>query len=128
NDPKVIPLLDLPTDILRHMTSLFLDEEATQIKRKLSMTCKPLYSFFQQDLAKRDAQRLLTYVLQGDARKAKKMYEANPQLLFLEATAKDYAAGLDEHGKPVPRIVSDSPFKAAARAGDIWMLQEMKER
>lgn len=40
---------------------------------------------------------LLSYVLQCNAEAAKKMYTANLRLLFIEATTKEYAAGLDEH-------------------------------
>lgn len=128
NDPKKESFLDFPSDIQRVIPSVARDAEATKIKRKLSMSCKSLYCFFQLDLDKSDAQRLLSYVLQGNAAEAKKMYEANPRLLFIEATAQEYAAGLDEHGEPVYRMETESPFKAAARAGDIWLLKDMKEQ
>jgi hypothetical protein len=64
-------------------------------------------------------------VLQGNAVKAKKMYQANPGLLFIEAAAEDYAAGIDENLNAVHRTIVASPFRAAAGAGDVSMLYDM---
>src|SRR5690348_11338790 len=112
NNPENVSLLDLHEEIIQKtIPSVVPDDEAIKIKRTLLMSCTTLHRFFQADLDKSEAQRLLTYVLQGNAKEAKKMYEANPRLLFIEATAQEYAAGIDEDGKPVYREVTESPFK-----------------
>lgn len=82
--------------------------------------------FFQQsETEKYQAAQLLTFVLQGNADQAKKIFTENPKLLFIEATAKDYAAGIDDKNKKiVPRVIKTTPLRAMAGAGDVWMLED----
>lgn len=124
NDP--INLLNLPGDILGTAIPAQVSERnATTIMGQLSNTCSALYNFFQPELNKQAVKQLLTYVLQGNAAKAKMMYTVNPGLLFMKSIAEEYAAGVDEDGKAVHRMVAGSPYQAALGAGDIWMLEEM---
>ena len=122
-------LLQLPDDVLRTalpQAIMSLNSRA-QFMATLSGTCKSLNSFFQPKL---DQQLLLTLVLkptQANIEKAKKMYTANPGLLFIESEAEEYAAGLDETLKNVHRIVRASPIRAMVGAGDIWLLKEVIE-
>ncbi|MGQ3890580.1 hypothetical protein [Legionella sp. CNM-4043-24] len=82
-------------------------------------------SMFQQaDDREYQPKKLLAYVLQGNAESAKKIYSGNPGLLLTEATAEEYAAGINENGKAVKRIISASPLRAMLGAGDIWMLED----
>ena len=64
-------------------------------------------------------------MLQGIAEKAKEMYAANPRLLFIEASAQDYAAGIDENDYAVYRTIVASPYRAALGAGDVGILKDM---
>lgn len=125
-------LLDLPTDVIctELPQAIVSSSDATNIMKTLSSTYTGFYSLFQSELDKRAAQQLLTYVLkptQANLEKAKKMYIANPRLLFIEATAYEYAAGLDDNLKNVYRKVQASPIRAMAGAGDIWLLKEVIE-
>lgn len=130
NNP--INLLELPVDVLgtalpQAIMSL---DGSTQIIATLSGTCQSLNSFFQPELDQRAAQQLLSLVLkptEENVKKAKKMYTANPRLLFIEATAYEYAAGLDDQLKNVHRTVKASPIRAMAGAGDRWLLKEVIE-
>jgi hypothetical protein len=129
---EAISFLDLPLEIATEAIPRVIKsyDDQTKFMASLSNTCKPLYSFFQQELDQRAAQQLLTLVLQpmqANLEKAKKMYRANPRLLFIESIAEEYAAGLDEELKNVHRVVKASPIRAIAGSGDRWLLKEVKE-
>lgn len=127
-------LCSLPQDISiqaipRAIGSL---DDAIQFMAKLSCTCTQLHSLFQQPLEKRLAEKLLSCVLKpttANLEIAKKLYTINPQLLFIEATAEEYAAGfvtdLAGNLKNIPRKVKASPIRAMAGCGDAWLLKEV---
>lgn len=118
-------LLNLPEDILRSvLPNAVSDNDATKVLGRLSRTCHPLHQFFKLPLDELAARSLLTYVVQGEAEKAKKLYMKKPKFLFIESTTQEYAAGIDEKGNAVHRVVKTSPFCAMAGCGDIWMLQD----
>lgn len=122
NEPNKLSLLNLPLEVIEHIAKQASPYESRQIKAALSETCRYQHAFFQPQL---DAEKLLRYVLQGKAAEAKAMYEANPELLFMETSSKDYAAGIDKDGKAVHRVIEGSPFRAALGAGDYRMLEDM---
>lgn len=124
-----IDLLKLPLDITTEALPRVIESDDDQIKvmAALSSTCHTLHNVFQPKL---DVKRLLELILKPtkeNLEKAKKMYCANPGLLFIESIGKEYAAGLDENFKNIHRVVKASPIRAMAGAGDIWLLKEVIE-
>ena len=93
--------------------------QATDVMRRLSKTSTTFrYGFFGQEVDKRDAKQLLSYVLQSNEAKAAKVLEkakTNPRLFFIKATAQDYAMDLEGN----QRTIKDwSPYQALFGTGD----------
>lgn len=125
---NTLSLLNLPDDIIE--TALFAQtsiNDATKMRANLSRTCAAFHLFFGPILETHATTQLLIHVLQGNSNKAKKIYTNNPGLLFREATATEYAAGINEAGAAVHRTVTASPYRAALGAGDTWMLNDMAD-
>ena len=130
-------LVNLPLELLMHIFSYILESSVgaknekekwpTKIKEvgTLAQTCRRFYQILEPQL-NLQAKQLLLHVLQGDAANAEKMFTINPELLFIEATAPEYAAGIDEAGNAVHRIVRASPYRAALGAGDKDLLTKME--
>ena len=130
SENDALNILNLPDEIVLAIPNSVSENTATKIMLTLSSSSDALYRLFQPELDKQAAQQLLSLVLkptQENLEKAKKMWTANPRLLFIEATAEEYAAGLDENLKNVHRKVKASPIRAMAGAGDIWLLKEVIE-
>jgi hypothetical protein len=131
------PLVTLPPELLMHIFSYVLESNvgaknekekwSTKVKEvgALAQTCRRFYQILEPQL-NLQAKQLLLHVLQGDAANAEKMFTINPELLFIEATASEYAAGIDEAGNAVHRIVRASPYRAALGAGDKDLLTKME--
>ena len=120
-------ILDLPNEMLVAIPTAASVQTSNKVMSTLFKTCTTFNNLFREKLA---AQQLLELVLKptkANLDKAKKMWTANPRILFIEATAEEYAAGLDENLKNVHRIVKASPIRAMAGAGDIWLLKEVIE-
>lgn len=122
-----VNILNLPDEMIVGIRNMVSANTSTEVMKTLSSTCSTLYNFFKPDLDQQAAQQLLTYVIHGDVKNAQKMYIANPRLLFIESTAKEYAAGIDEEGNSTHchRIVRVTPLRAMAGCGDIWMLEAL---
>lgn len=81
------------------------------------------HSFFISNNDRDAANELLSHVLCGNLDKVIQMVEERPELLFIEATAQEWASGFEkETDAPVHRIVQLSPLQAMAAAGDENML------
>lgn len=118
-------LLDLPTEMIDTIVNVGSATDAKQIMGKLSNTGSTFYNFFKPNLDKEAAKQLLEHVLHGEPAKAKAMYTANPNLLFIETSAEDYGAGIDGNGNAVHRVINQSPYQAALGTGDIEILNDM---
>src|SRR5690349_9776954 len=70
-----------------------------------------------------EAKQLLKYVLEGKAENARKMYTANPKLLFMNVSVDNYQVGLNADDTTLPQKYSSvtTPFRAMAGCGDVWM-------
>ncbi len=90
---------------------------------RLSQVCRQLHPIYVQDLAKEAAKQLLKYVLHGQAAAAKKMMDANPRILLIQAEDQEAGGGMDVTGKLVPTKRKETPFQAITRAGDWRLLQ-----
>ncbi len=81
----------------------------------LSLTSKTLGSVVFSELNQREAQKLVTHVVQGEQDKAQAMIEKNPELLLIRSEAKDYSG----------RTIIGAAFPAALGAGDKPMWEMM---
>ena len=116
--------LELPSDVMERVVGF---ASSTLILAKLARTSKAMHNLVQPELDKRAAKQLLEYVLkptEDNIAKAKKMYEANPKLIFIEVEdeVEEYAAGtttrindagVEEHVAVHRRVKGLSPFRAA---------------
>lgn len=81
------------------------------------------YTFFKPQDDQDAAKKLLTHVLHGNLEKVLQILDERPELLFIEASAEEWASGFENETEiPVHRIVKLSPLQAMAAAGDIEML------
>lgn len=118
-------LVKLPPELLLLLFT-FLD---TKARAAVSKTCFDLYVASKEPRDKEAAKQLLKYILQPTAENvenAVKMFTNLPRLLFIEATAPAYAAGIDETGNAVCQIIKASPYRAVLGAGDEDLLNRMK--
>lgn len=112
-------LLDFPDEILLHIVAQSKQAEATTLMSRLSQTSGTMYRLFQPNLAQQAAKKVLQHVVLRDNHQALKMIAANPRLLFIQASAMDYA--LAEDGSR--RTITGSPYQAMLGAGDFFMLK-----
>lgn len=116
-DETETSFIDIPSPVVTHIGS-FLEKNKDKDKATFSRLCLTTHRFYQPEFDKQSAKKLLKHVLQGKKSEALKMIEANPKLLFIRATAEDYAKDLDDHR----RIIQGwSPLEAMFGTGDIDM-------
>lgn len=76
-------------------------------------------SFFKPNDDQDAANRLLSYVLQSNVAEVVRVVSERPELLFIEATAEEWASGfIKKSDEPVHRVVQLSPLQAMFAAGD----------
>lgn len=84
-------------------------------------------SFFKPNDDQDAANRLLSYVLQSNVAEVVKMVSERPQLLFIEATAEEWASGfIKKTDEPVHRVVQLSPLQAMFAAGDTQLIDSIR--
>jgi hypothetical protein len=102
----------LPAELISHIASFLNIKE----KVKLARTCKANHIFFKPDLNKAVANLLIKHALRGEEDKALAMIKANPELLLVYGSAKDYS------GRSYEKVTA---LQAALYTHDRWMWQKM---